>query len=45
MGRGYQAEEIRQKLIEVLENSESGMSGVEISENDKKILEMLLCGF
>jgi len=32
MGRGYQAEEIRQKLIDVLENSESGMSGVEISE-------------
>lgn len=32
MGRGYQSEDIRQKLIELLENSESGMSGVEISE-------------
>ncbi len=32
MGRGYRSENIRQKLIELLENSESGMSGVEISE-------------
>lgn len=32
MGRGYQSEDIRQKLIQILEGSESGMSGVEISE-------------
>ena len=32
MGRGYSAEEIRQKLISTLEDSESGMSGVEISD-------------
>lgn len=32
MGRGYQSTEIRQKLIETLEDSKTGMSGVEISE-------------
>ena len=32
MGRGYSTEEMRQKLISTLENSETGMSGVEVSE-------------
>lgn len=32
MGRGYQAEDIRQKLIETLRDSETGMPGVEIAE-------------
>ncbi len=32
MGRGYSTEEIRQKLILALEDSETGMSGVEVSE-------------
>ena len=32
MGRGYQSTEIRQKLIDVLKDSKTGMSGVEISE-------------
>ena len=32
MGKGYSEEEIREKLISVLEGSETGMSGVEISE-------------
>ena len=32
MGRGYSNEEMRQKLISALEDSETGMSGVEISE-------------
>ena len=32
MGRGYQSSEIRQKLIDVLKDSMTGMSGVEISE-------------
>ncbi len=32
MGRGYSTEEIRQKLILLLKGSETGMSGVEISE-------------
>ena len=32
MGRGYSTEEIRQKLISSLKGSETGMSGVEISE-------------
>lgn len=32
MGRGYQSAELRQKLIDVLEDSKTGMSGVEISE-------------
>lgn len=32
MGKGYPIEEIREKLISTLDGSESGMSGVEISE-------------
>lgn len=32
MGKGYKTENIRQKLIEVLEDSPTGMSGIEISE-------------
>ncbi|MGI0056399.1 MAG: helix-turn-helix domain-containing protein [Nitrosarchaeum sp.] len=32
MGRGYQSAEIKQKLIDVLEDSKTGMSGVEISK-------------
>ena len=32
MGRGYQAEDIREKLIDVFGDSKTGMSGVEISE-------------
>jgi len=32
MGRSYQSADIRQKLIDVLEDSKTGMSGVEISE-------------
>lgn len=32
MGRGYQAEDIREKLIDVFEDSKTGMSGIEISE-------------
>ena len=32
MVRGYLAEEIREKLISILKNSDSGMSGVEISK-------------
>ena len=32
MTRGYLAEEIREKLISILKNSDSGMSGVEISK-------------
>lgn len=32
MGRGYSTEEIREKLISTLEDSKSGMSGVEISD-------------
>lgn len=32
MGKGYESSEIRQKLIELLEDSKSGMSGVEISK-------------
>ena len=32
MGRGYQSVEIKQKLIDVLDDSKIGMSGVEISE-------------
>lgn len=35
MGKGYSTEEIREKLISVLDGSESGMSGVEISEQMK----------
>ena len=33
MGRGYSTEDIRQKLILTLEDSDTGMSGVEISKN------------
>ncbi|MFQ5782960.1 MAG: B12-binding domain-containing protein [Nitrosopumilus sp.] len=33
MGRGYSTEEIRQRLISTLKDSDSGMSGVEIAEN------------
>ena len=33
MGKGYSTEDIRQKLILTLENSDMGMSGVEISRN------------
>jgi methanogenic corrinoid protein MtbC1 len=33
MGRGYSTEDIRKKLILILEDSDSGMSGVEISKN------------
>jgi len=32
MGRGYSTEEIREKLISALKGSETGMSGVEVSE-------------
>ncbi|MSV26792.1 MAG: ArsR family transcriptional regulator [Nitrosarchaeum sp.] len=32
MGRGYQSVELRQKLIDVLQDSKTGMSGVEISQ-------------
>ena len=32
MGKGYSTEEIRQKLISALDNTKTGMSGVEISE-------------
>ena len=35
MGKGYSEEEIREKLISVLQDSESGMSGVEIAEQMK----------
>jgi len=33
MGRGYSTEDIRQKLILTLKDSDTGMSGVEISKN------------
>ena len=32
MGRGYSTEGVREKLISLLDDSEAGMSGVEISE-------------
>lgn len=32
MGRGYQINEIKQKLAEILQDSKMGMSGIEISE-------------
>jgi hypothetical protein len=32
MGKGYSIEEIREKLISILDGAVSGMSGVEISE-------------
>jgi len=35
MGRGYSTEDIREKLISVLQDSDSGMSGVEISDKVK----------
>ncbi len=35
MGKGYQIEELKEKLIEVLEDSKMGMSGIEISEKLK----------
>ena len=31
MARGYQTEEVRQKLVDVLRDSKTGLSGVEIS--------------
>jgi methanogenic corrinoid protein MtbC1 len=33
MGRGYESAKIRQKLFDLLEDSKTGMSGVEISKN------------
>ena len=35
MGKGYQIEELKEKLIEVLQDSKMGMSGIEISEKLK----------
>ena len=35
MGKGYQIEELKEKLIDVLEDSKMGMSGIEISEKLK----------
>lgn len=32
MAKGYQTQEIKQKLVEVLTNSKTGLSGIEISE-------------
>jgi len=32
MGRGYQINELKQKLTEILHDSKMGMSGIEISE-------------
>lgn len=32
MGRGYQIEELKQKLIEILQDSKIGVSGIEIAE-------------
>jgi predicted transcriptional regulator len=32
MARGYQTDEIKQKLVDVLQGSKTGMSGVEIAE-------------
>lgn len=32
MARGYQTKELKEKLVQVLENSKTGLSGVEISE-------------
>lgn len=32
MGRGYKIEELKQKLIEILQDSKIGLSGIEISE-------------
>ncbi len=33
MARGYQTDEIKQKLVDVLQDSKTGMSGVEIAKN------------
>src|SRR3989344_4579556 len=32
MAKGYQTQDLKQKLVEVLSNSKTGLSGVEISE-------------
>jgi len=32
MTRGYQTEEIKEKLVDLLSNSKTGLSGLEISE-------------
>ena len=32
MGRGYQIDELKQNLIEILQDSKMGMSGIEISK-------------
>jgi len=32
MARGYQTNEIKQKLVDVLQDSKTGMSGVELAE-------------
>jgi len=32
MARGYQTEDIKEKLVDVLSNSKTGLSGLEISE-------------
>ena len=32
MGRGYKIDELKQKLIDILEDSKMGLSGIEISE-------------
>jgi len=32
MARGYQTEEIKEKLVDLLSNSKTGLSGLEISE-------------
>ena len=32
MARGYQADEVKQKLVDLLNESKTGLSGVEISE-------------
>ena len=32
MGKGYSSEQIREKLISILDDAVSGMSGVEISK-------------
>jgi len=32
MARGYQAQEIKEKLVDVLSGSKTGLSGVELSE-------------
>ena len=32
MARSYQADEIKEKLIDILQNQKTGLSGLEISE-------------